>query len=427
VIIETITLESPEIRLIREQRAGGTTGFRGLVPFVKPSPTNRDLDPDTEGTTTLSEVLSLRRIGVTDASVVYEDRTDPNLAPMLLADIEFDLVIEPQQTDDGRTLHSMGLAFGREPFLRVEVRAAVDLDAITAQVSSLTLRSDLDQPDAVAALPPQIQQLIARHEIRGMLVMQASGFVDPRQTDRNEVSLSAELTDAHFAAGEYRLPVARMIIEAATSDMIATAQRFEVNALGGLLRLHDTVVDLSASEPTLRTRWSVEGVRLTEALRNASGDEPQMAGVVSSTGNGAFLLADPAGTAEGEGTVEVREGRLVQIPVLSDVLAAADLLGALQGKDTDSQDTLDSEFAIRPGGLDLSALEIVVPIARFNGTGTIGFNGSLDLSMRGGAVERIPVIGAIAGAVTGMLAEYRVTREPGEEIQVRINPLGIGG
>lgn len=426
VIIETITLESPEIRLIREQRADGTTGFRGLVPFVKPDPTERDLDPDTDGATTLSDVLALRRIGVTGASVVYEDRTAPALAPMRIADIGFDLVIDPQQTEDGRTLHGLELAFGRAPFLEVALAGQVDLNAITAEVGSLSLRADLDQPEAVAALPPQIQQLVERHEVRGMLVVQASGFVDPRQTDRNELSMTVDLSDAHFAAGEYRLPVAGILIEATLESMVATAQRVEINALGGLIRLHDTAADLSTQEPTLRTRWSAEGVRLTEALRNASGEEPKMAGIVASTGSAAFSLADPGSTAEGEGMVEVREGRLVQIPVLSDVLAAADLLGAIQGRETGSKDTLDSEFTIVPGGLDLRSLDIVVPIARFSGTGTIGFNGSLDLSMRGGAVERIPVIGGIAGAITGRLAEYRVTRRPGEEVEVRINPLGIG-
>lgn len=46
--------------------------------------------------------------------------------------------------------------------------------------------------------------------------------------------------------------------------------------------------------------------------------------------------------------------------------------------------------------------------------------------MRGGAVEKIPVLGGIAGAVTGKLVEYRITKQPGEEVSVRLNPLGIG-
>jgi len=426
VIIQTITLESPEIRLIREQRADGTAGFRGLVPFVKPGPIDRDLDPDTEGATTLSDVLALRRIAVTDAAVVYEDRTDPDLSEMRLEGIGFHLVIEPKQTDDGRALHALELAFGRAPFLEVALAGMVDLDAITAEVGSLALRADLGQSESVAALPPQLQRLIEEYEIRGALSVEASGFFDPRQPDRNDLTARVDLTDAHFAAGEYQLPVASIVIDATLQNMIVGSERFEIRALGGLIRLIDTVADLSTAERTLRTGWSVEGISLTEALRSDSNDDPRMAGIVSSTGNATLNLANPSGTAEGEGVAQVREGRLVQIPVLSDVLAAANLLSAIQGRDSASQDTVDSEFVLRAGGVDLQSLEIVVPMAKFNGTGTIGFDGSIDLRMRGGAVERIPVIGAIAGAFTGRLAEYRVTRQPGEDIRVRINPLGIG-
>jgi hypothetical protein len=426
VIIETITLESPEILLIREQRAGGTTGFRGLVPFVKPSPTDRDLDPDSEGATTLSDVLALRRIAVTDAAVVYEDRSDPDLSVMRLDGIGFELVIDPQQTEDGRTLHALELAFGRAPFLEVALAGRVDLDAITAEVGSLSLRADLEQPESVAALPPQLQRLIEEYEIRGVLSVEASGFVDPREPERSDLAMRVDLNDAHFAAGEYQLPIASIAIDGTLQNMIVATEQFDIRALGGLIQLPDTTADLSTPERSLRTRWSVEGISLTEALRSDSSDDPRMAGIVASSGNATLSLSDPAGTAEGEGVAEVREGRLVQIPVLSDVLAAADLLGAIQGRDTASQDTVDSEFVIRAGGLDLQSLEIVVPMAKFSGTGAIGFDGSIDLSMRGGAVERIPVIGAIAGAITGHLAEYRVTREPGEAIRVRINPLGIG-
>ena len=42
-------------------------------------------------------------------------------------------------------------------------------------------------------------------------------------------------------------------------------------------------------------------------------------------------------------------------------------------------------------------------------------------------LERIPVLGDLAGAVSGAILEYRVTRTPGEQVKVRVNPLGIGG
>ncbi|XOV76512.1 MAG: hypothetical protein ACFHWZ_06390 [Phycisphaerales bacterium] len=112
IAIANITLGAPEIRLIREQQPDGTTGFRGLVPFVKPNPTQRDVDPETEGTTTLSDVLDLREVLVDNASIVYEDRTNPDLQAMRLDGIGFDLKTQPEQTAGGRTQHTLDIAFG---------------------------------------------------------------------------------------------------------------------------------------------------------------------------------------------------------------------------------------------------------------------------------------------------------------------------
>lgn len=426
VVIQSITLDTPEIRLIRESRDGGSSGFRGLVPFVKPLATQRDVDPEIEGTTTLSEVLALRRISVTNAAVVYEDLTRPDLSAMRLADIGFDLLIHPEPSEDGRTLHGLNLNFGRAPILTVTLEGKADLDALTAQIDALTLNADLEHQDAIAALPPELQSLIAEYEVRGMLSATISGLVDVQNAEHSELLARVTLTDGNIAAGEYRLPIESVTVDAHLSNQIVTAQRLDVRVLGGLMQVQDARAELSAQGRPASAKWSVEGVQLTQALRSGSSETPTMAGVVSSTGQVSLSLDDPLNTSSGSGSVQVRDGRLVQIPVLTNVLAAADLIGRLQGRDTNFKDTADSRFDIQPGGLQLQSLEIVVPVAKFNGTGLIGFNGAIDLRMRGGAVERVPILGDIAGAVTGRLVEYRVTRESGQDIRVRINPLGIG-
>lgn len=426
IAIANITLGAPEIRLIREQQADGTTGFRGLVPFVKPNPTQRDVDPETEGTTTLSDVLDLREVLVDNASIVYDDRTNPDLQTMRLDGIGFELKTQPEQTADGRTLHTLDIAFGRAPIFELDLDGKVDLDALTAEIASLAISADLAEEEAVSALPPQVQQIIRDYAIRGMLDATVSGFVDARNLQGNDLSLSVNLTDGNVASGEYKLPVPSLVLEATLKSMVAQISRLDIQTLGGAIRFDEARAELQTEGMPFNAKWTVDGVQLREALRAGTTNEPKLAGNVSGTGQMSTKLSDFKPSLDGSGNIAVTEGRLVEIPVLSGVLDAADLVGKMQGKDNNYKDTLESEFLIKPFGLDLQSLKISVPVAKFNGTGTIGFDGAIDLRMRGGAVEKIPVLGGLAGAVTGKLVEYRITKEPGEEVSVRLNPLGIG-
>lgn len=426
IAIANITLGTPEIRLIREQQPDGTTGFRGLVPFVKPNPTERDLDPETEGTTTLSDVLDLREVLVDNASIVYEDRTNPDLQAMRLDGIGFDLKTQPEQTSDGRTLHTLDIAFGRAPIFELDLDGKVDLDGLTAEIASLAINADLAEEEAVSALPPQVQQIIRDYAIRGMLDATVSGFVDARNLQGNNLTLSVNLTDGNVASGEYKLPVPSLVLEATLKSMVAQISRLDIETLGGEVRFDEARAELQTEGMPFNAQWTIDAIHLREALRAGTTEEPKLAGNVSGTGQMSTKLSDFKPSLDGSGNIAVTEGRLVDIPVLSGVLDAADLVGKMQGQDNNYKDTLESEFLIKPFGLDLQSLKISVPVAKFNGTGTIGFDGTIDLSMRGGAVEKIPVLGGLAGAVTGKLVEYRITRQPGEEVSVRLNPLGIG-
>lgn len=426
VSISNITLESPEIRIIRELNAEGETVFQGLVPFVKPNPTQRDVDPDTEGTTTLSDVLDLRRFSVTNASIHYENRARPDFQPMKLAGIGFDLESEPERTASGQLLHTLDVAFGKFPIFDLSLKGKVDLDNLRAQVEALEINADLEHEEAVSALTPQLQSLVNKHEIRGLLGMRLSGNLDLQQRQNNDLRLSADLTDGNFAAGEYRLPVPSLRLEASLKSMVARVDSLLINTLAGVVRVEDAHLDLMSEGQPFYATWALEGIQLRDALRSGVEEDPTMAGLVSGTGHFATRSQDFISGMTGNGSITIREGRLINIPVLSNILAAADLLGSLKGKAKGYNDTLDSEFRITPPGLDLTSLKVVVPVAKFSGTGLIGYNGKIDLRMRGGAVEKIPVLGDIAGAVTGKLVEYRILKEPGEKVNIRLNPLGIG-
>ena len=297
----------------------------------------------------------------------------------------------------------------------------------SAAIDSLSIKADLAEDDAVAALPPQLQQFVREFDLSGALDVSAAGSVDANDLSSNSLSLLVELTEGNFASGEYQLPVSRLVLEATLQSMVAEVTRLDVETLGGTVRVTDARADLSVPEMPVAAEWTIDGLQLREALRTGGGENPRMAGNVSGGGRMESSLIDFLSSIDGDGIVSITEGRLTSGPVLSSLLAVANIAGTVRGRDPRYTDSLKSEFIIQPAGLDLQSLELSLPVAKFNGTGLLGFDGGIDLRMRGGAVEKIPVVGDLAGRVTGRLVEYRVTKEPGGRVSVRVNPLGIGG
>ena len=93
-------------------------------------------------------------------------------------------------------------------------------------------------------------------------------------------------------------------------------------------------------------------------------------------------------------------------------------------------DTFKSPLILDAKGVTLNGFDLRTPAVHARGTGSVAFDGTLDMSVNGGPVEAIQnqlgQFGKILGAVTDSVLKYRI-RGSVADPSVKIQPLGIGG
>jgi len=128
-------------------------------------------------------------------------------------------------------------------------------------------------------------------------------------------------------------------------------------------------------------------------------------------------------------TLELREGRLVTIPIVHDLLDAMDVLGKIRGK-TAYKDKADLAFDLTGDSVRVTEMKIVTTVAAVRGTGDIFYDGRLDMLVNAGPMEKVQSmlgeIGDILGKVTDQLVKYDVEGTVSDP-SVTARPLGIGG
>ncbi len=417
-VIEEIALTDPEVHLIQYETEDGGMGFRGLVPFVKRDRVANQEDQPSDKK--LSNVLRLERIAMTNGGVRYESGDGP---PMVFRGLELDADITKEESADGTELHAVLLEFGEEPLLDVVFDGKLNIDTFEVIVDSFRLEADLTSERGISALPPQVQTLLGESEATGVLTVTAEGVVRGRDPLGSTLEANVVGEGIKAAYDKYVIPVERLEVPAVLEDGVATIEEMTVETLGGRVSVSGVEAELREPGMPVRAAWYVTNVELERALRAAAsgggnggggdGDDSGggggggMKGLVESSGAVVLGAASPMSTMDGAGTLELRNGRLVAIPVLSDLFSAADVIGTLRGEPTAS-DELDASFRMRPRGIVFDDLSVSVPVAKFRGTGVFAWGGELDFQMRGGAVEAVPLIGEALGNVTGRLARYDI-------------------
>ncbi len=423
IVIESVRIERGRLRLIAEPGAGGGTGFRGLVPFVEPKVRAAE-DPNdaVPASRRLSEVLALRRIELADTEISYDDGS--GRPPMVFSGIELATDIRPERDDAGRVLHDLDVEFGRDPVLSVALRGALDLDAVTLDLDELTLNADLGSEAGASALPPRLAELLAAYEARGAMQAVFSGRIDGRAPASSRLTGSVDLLDLHVAQDDLELLVDRVGLRTELSEGIVTLGEARADLLGGSIDLSGARYEIESRR--LETPWRIDGVMLERLLRVRTEDEPPaFAGTIVASGDVRLRTGGVPASIDGAGELDVDRARLVEIPVLSSLFDALDVLGKLRGRDA-TEDELEATFDLTAEGVELSRLRIEVPVAELAGSGTVTWAGGLDLALRGGPIGKIPVIGDAASAITNQLARYLV-RGTVDEVEVQVQPLGLGG
>lgn len=425
IVIEAIALEDWSVHLLTELDSQGEfQGFKGLVPFVKESAVKEQ--DSVEESVKLSNVFRIKSFKLTRGTLVYD--AGDGSTPMQLDDINLDTQVSSDPASPGA--YGIALHFDRKPVLDMAIAGTLDIDAFTLDLSSFALDADIADEKALTSLPPQIQSLLRSFDAKGRVQAGVKGLAN--LTDPMNSSLNGQVTLNQFnvAQGEFRFPIDKMELPFSLASGSLTSPRSNISLLDGQIELSDLNLRLTDAAMPLSVKWSASGLQLQSLLRQQPrGNEmPKLAGHLSTDGNIGMNLDNPMTTLTGNGKLNVDQGRVLSIPVITDLFAMMDVLGKVSGQSA-LQDTAEAEFNFKGDTIELTKFNFQNPIAAVRGTGTIKTDTTLNLDVNAGPLEKITGqlggIGNIIGQVTDSLVKYRV-RGTTEKPEISIAPLGIG-
>lgn len=422
--IASLKLSNGAINLINDPTAnGGEGGLRGLSPLVEPRP-EREKTAAEQPEFSLSNVLVLSKIVIEGIDLVYD--AGDGSAPMRLDALAADLDIVPVSDTglEGAGWYELKLASGRRPGLELDLDGRINIESFELALNRVTADVELDD-QTVTTLPPQLATLVNTHQLRGAVRAVVTGRVPLMDPGAAELDMQAGLTNGRGVFGEYQIPLESVELKAGMASRVVDLRSLGVQALGGTMTADGRI----ALDGDALVSWTLQGMDLRSLLAAGApaGQPPKLAGTVTTTGSVRAPMADPMAGLSGAGQIDVRDGRLVNVPILSDLVKVMQVTG-LTGNML--RDSFSSPFTITPTGIRLENFDFRTPAVAARGTGTIGFDGTLDMSVNGGPLESIQnklgPIGGILGKITDQFVTYRV-RGTTEEPKVSVQPLGIGG
>lgn len=421
--IETIELEDARVILERDT-SSDTLVFKGLIPFVKRESFTDQQSVDEE--LRLDEAFSIRTLRIVNAGVSVDLMGDGD--PTVIDGIEIDADVVPETDAQGDVWHSVTINSDRAPVFTLDAEAGLRLRTLTVRLDRGELAWSLDGTD-YSALPPGIQSTLREMEARGHLAATATGLVELQDYRASNIQSSVSMKDLNLALGEYRLHVDAGTVQATMAERaVEVFMRFEL--FDGTLEIDPLAADLTQDGMPVTAAWLMRDVRLRQILRTrpTDGAPPKLAGALSTNGTATTSLSAPRKDLKGQGMFAVREGRLINIPLVSGLArslkaTSADGSGPLS-------DRADIEFEMTPEGLRITKGEVVSSVVAARATGVIGFDAMLDLSVNAGPLEKVQSmlgrVGDVFGALTDKLVTYRVTGPVGDP-SIAVQPLGVGG
>ncbi len=297
LVIENITLREPEVRivrvgggrvvgqgrLVREDRDGDGDPDRGPGQPLIPSELNL---PETK----LSAMFLLRHLGIEGGRVAVEDRTRPDLPPMVWGDLGVAMQTAPKSGSAYEfRLDSDGTGPGR-----MEAAGAFDLDALWIDVTKLHVACRTD-PGEHSALPAQVQSVLRRYEVRGNTALDAAGRIELRDLPASRFAGTIELSGASALVPQARGAIDRVAARVAFSRQPASPdgpidpaapmhvklEHFSLDSGGDRLDLTGGAATINRAAGT----WAVEGLGARLQFAHAEAAPP------------VFAPAPPAGAA----------------------------------------------------------------------------------------------------------------------------------
>jgi hypothetical protein len=413
--IQKLILDHPEFRAVSvSQKDRSLVGFSH---FLKAAPAAADTRAK------LSSVFEIRQIQIVGGLIVYDPRT-PDTKPMEIDQINSVLSVEPAKGDE-TGWYTLAMDLDRKPVFATHFAGRINIDSMTLDVQPLQVELKLGR-DQDHYLPPQIQSVLKEHEVSGELVVKATGLLSLGDWRASSLKAEVTLTGANVAAGDYHLPVDRFQVLWTMADRRSALEKFEADLLGGRLEGAGQVTLNDAMDA--RIHVALSHVRLEQCLRNAEGGEGKYRGNVSGQIDWEGPLTDALKQSRGRGTIQIVDGRLNQIPVLSDILSVVTKTMKAAGVGSGRpSDTADVAFTFAGDRVTFSKVLVVTQVAALRGHGDIYFDTRMDMLFNAGPLEKIQsmlgVIGDLFGKVTDEISAYAVTGTLSEpKVDVKVAP-----
>jgi len=417
--IKKVVLDGASVNLIE----GKDGGFKGLVPFVRGTSDTRKVEEDVK----LSNVLRLDKVELRNASITYQ--LADGSPPMALSGLALDLnIAKTTQATDG-VWYDLDTSFGRAPQLTAKVKGAVNLDSMIARIGSCDVAIDVND-STIQSLPPQLQSILREHDAKGKLTAGVTGTVPMMKAMEGDITAKVNIADFNVAHGEYKFPIQKGDITLALKAGVADLNTFDFRLLGGAITAGGKARLAESGRPA-DLNWKLDRINIRDLLRAGAkpGEQPKFAGIIDAGGTVRTALDDPKGRLSGSGSLTLKEGRLVLIPVVKE-LAEAMNIGTKVLNSSDLSHTADAKFTLGPTGLQITESNVHTEVLAARATGAVNFDKTLDLRANGGPLEKITGLlgkaGKILGEVTDKALTYRV-HGPIDKPTVDVLPLGLGG
>lgn len=241
----------------------------------------------------------------------------------------------------------------------------------------------------------------------------------------NSANTNLALRDALIPIDAYAIP-----IDALDLQLQSGSDKLRANVRGSLLggSVNMDVDGKKSGQQEFTGSWTIDKIELAQALKAAEKGALPMAGKISSAGEVRGQFAALPQSLKGSGKIDVREGRLVKLPVIADLLSLIEKVAILpKGL---ASDTADVDFQITGNGITITAGEIITAVAAMRVRGDIGYDQSLDLDVNAGVMEKVQgqlgEVGDLLGKLTDKALTYTVTGTFSKP-KVGVKTLGIGG
>ncbi|HVT81821.1 MAG TPA: AsmA-like C-terminal region-containing protein [Phycisphaerae bacterium] len=409
-----ILLESPEFRAVSATPGSASlVGFSHLLKGSENAPAPAAASGPASATAPaapmkLSDWLLMRQVEIRDGKITFDPRS-PDSPPIWLDGINCKLNFTPS---DSAGNYALATTITRKPAFDLDLEGKINIDTLQAELAKLSLSLDLREENA-HYLPPDLQRILKSFEVTGEVHAAASGTLPFRQWQKSTLQGSLDLTRGQVAIGQNRLAVDSSNWQVDLRDGAATLRRADTRLLGGGIRFAGTI-PLAPGQPA-HISMSAQDLHIQRLLRTLNpGEPPVYAGRVAADISFNAPIDGLTRKAAGGGTFSVREGRIGNIPVIGPILTVVNksLKKALGMDNRNLSDTADGSLSFAGDSIRIDRLDALSGAMALRGTGTIGFDGRLDLRLNAGPLEALQkslgAVGQIWASVSDAVAGYHV-------------------